>query len=117
MPNWNVVEIKALIALKHRLYKQETIVSNKRDLMVLEASRWLQISSKIMSARMSTSIRDSPSCKNKWNQIILEFKRIVDFHVHCSSNKPSYWNLNPVARKVEGLPRVFAKDIFHHIHK
>lgn len=87
-----------------------------RAVMVPDARKWERISINVMRSSVCTSPRDGGVCKNKWNLVMQEFKRIVDFHARSGNNELSYWTLTPQRRKSENLPRVFHEDIFIHLH-
>lgn len=116
-PNWTPQEIAALIAAKRDMYLQELDTVDGRDLMTPETSKWLRVSHAVNSAGFSPIFRDGPACKTKWNQIVPDYKRIADYLSRTGRNVPDYWDMNPAERKAEGLPRVFAQDVYDSIHE
>jgi hypothetical protein len=79
-PNWSPQEMSALIAAKKELFLEELDAVDGRDLMNPESSRWMRVSQHVMRAGHSPCLRDGPACKTKWNQLVPDYKRIVDFH-------------------------------------
>ena len=84
--------------------------------MLSDAEKWMRISQKVMQAGVSQCFRDGLACKSKWNLIVSEYKHIADFLACSGTNDLSYWHLTAVEKKVEGLSRTFAEDIFFLIH-
>lgn len=66
-PNWNGQEIYELIATKKKIALLEMEKRDDRELMMLEAMKWLRISSTIMMSGASSYPCDAAACKNKWN--------------------------------------------------
>jgi len=87
------------------------------DLMTPEATKWQRVSEEVMRCGFSPCTRNGEAYKTKWNQIIPEYKRIVDFFARTGRNKADYWDMTATDRKSEGLPRSFAKDLFYSIHE
>jgi hypothetical protein len=83
-----------------------------RDLMNPEASKWNRISQQVMRAGHSTCMRDGPACKAKWNQLLHDYKKIADFHACTGYIAADYWDLFPSEHTLEGLPKIFAQDLF-----
>jgi hypothetical protein len=106
-PNWSPLEMVALIAAKREQYFEELDVVNGHDLMNLDASKWVRISHLVMATGQSPCMRDGPACKAKWNQIIPDYKRIVDYHARMGRNLVDYWELSTSEHTTNGLPKTF----------
>ena len=65
-----------------------------RDLMTPETTKWICISHDVMRAGISPCVRGGPACKTKWNQLIPDYKRIVDYLSRTGRNVPDYWELS-----------------------
>jgi len=59
---------------------------DKRHFMVPDSSKWLRISQEVMHESCSTTPRDGHACKSKWNQLIPDYKCIVDFFKQSGTN-------------------------------
>jgi hypothetical protein len=70
-----------------------------------------------MRAGHSPCLRDGPACKAKWNQLILDYKRLADYLACTGRNLVQYWDMSTTERIAEGLPRSFSEDLYHQIHK
>ena len=89
---------------------EEVDAVDGRDLMTPENTKWCRISEQVMHAGFSQCSRDGASCKNKWNQLLPEYKRISDYLGRSGRNIDDYWDLLPVERKEEGLPKQFSQE-------
>lgn len=94
----------------------EQNAKDQGELMLPEAGKWQRISEDIQSAGVSTSRRDGPSCKSKWNFMIAEYKRIVDFGSRSESPDMTYWTVDADERKAQGLPRSFMYEVFYYLN-
>lgn len=105
-----------LVEAKRRMTMRERNAKNQRELMLPEAGKWVKISEDVQCAGVSSSRRDGPSCKSKWNLLIAEYKRIVDFNSRAESPDVTYWTVDADQRKAQGLPRSFPYEVFHHVN-
>ena len=115
-PNWSSQEVLALINAKHEMFLEDIDTIDGRDLMTPENTKWNRISDEVMKVGYSPCIRDGPACKTKWNQLLLDYKRIVDYLSRTGRNVPDYWDLSSDERRAEGLPKQFSQDFFIAIH-
>jgi hypothetical protein len=70
-----------------------------------------------MRACHSPCMRDGPTCKGKWNQLIPDYKRIADFHARTGRNAVEYWELSSSEHSAEGLPKTFSQELYDQIHE
>jgi hypothetical protein len=70
-----------------------------------------------MRAGHSPCMRDGPAYKAKWNQVIPDYKRIVDFHARIGRNGLEYWELSTSEHSLEGLPKTFSQELYDQIHE
>lgn len=66
-PNWNPLEINALIDAKRTMHHDKKEVVDARDLMNLDMGKWLRISTDVMNIGVSPCHKDGAACKSKWN--------------------------------------------------
>ena len=85
--------------------------------MTPDTSKWIHVSHFVNTACFSPVPRDGPACTTKWNQLVPDYKRIADNLSKTRRNVVDYWDLSCVERKVEGLPQVFAHDVYEAIHE
>jgi len=55
--------------------------------MVSDSNKWAYISQEVMTESQSTNHRNGAARKSKWNQLILDYKRIVDFLSWSGTNE------------------------------
>jgi hypothetical protein len=111
-PNWSTQEISTLIGAKRELYLEEIDAIDGHDLLNPDASKWNRVLQLVMRAGQSSCMRDGPACKAKWNQLLPDYKRIVDFHARSGQNATDYWELSSADRTAEGLPKTFVQELF-----
>jgi len=75
--------------------------------MILEVTRWMRVAEKVMKAGVSPCPRDGHSYKAKWSQILLDYKRIYNYHSRSGQNIHDFWSLTCDQQKLEGLPKQF----------
>ena len=85
--------------------------------MTPDNSKWIHISHFVNTAGFSPIPSDGPACKTKWNHLVLDYKRIADYLSRTGRNVVDYRDLSCAERKAEGLPRVFAHDVYEAIHE
>jgi len=110
-------KILALVAAKQELFLEECDTPDGRDLMTPDNTKWIRISEEVMRAGFSTCVRDGPACKMKWNQIIPDYKRLIDYFSRTGRNVPDYWDLSTDEKRAESLPKQFPQEIFYAIHE
>ena len=115
--NWTPQEILLFIAAKRDMFLEDLDTVDGRDLMTPDHSKWMRISQEVMRAGLSPCVRDGPACKTKWNQILPDYKRIVDYFTKTRTNVPDYWELSASDQKNEGLPKQFPEEFFRAIHE
>lgn len=111
-PNWLPTEVFALISAKREMYLEELDTVDGRDLMTPETRKWDRIAHQIMQLGVSPCMRDGAACKTKWNQLIPDYRKISDSLNRSDLNNADYWEMNSSERKGEGLPRLFAQDVY-----
>jgi hypothetical protein len=71
----------------------------------------------VNTAGFSPIPRGGSAYKTKWNQLVPDYKRIAYHLSRTGRNVVDYWDLSCVERKAEGIPRVFAHDVYEAIHE
>ena len=102
--------------MKREQFLDELEVVDQRALLISNSNKWQQVSDNLMRLHISPCYRDAAACKSKWNQVIPEYKRIVDFFARTGTNELSYWDFSVAAKKSEGLSKSFPQEIFFAIH-
>ena len=68
-----------MIPAKRDQHLRELETIEARDLMMPDSSKWTCISNIVMSAGFSLRIHDGAAYKTKWNQLVPDYKRIIDY--------------------------------------
>ncbi|KAG0597304.1 hypothetical protein M758_UG326700 [Ceratodon purpureus] len=116
-PNWLPTEVFALISVKCDMYLEELDTIDGRDLMTRDSSKWNQVAQAIMRLRISPCMRDGAACKTKWYQLIPDYKKIADYLNRSGRNLADYYEMSSSEWKGEGLPRLFAHDVYTAINE
>ena len=115
--NWSAQEVHALVSAKREVFLRELNTVHVRHLMTSDMTKWQRISAIVMRVACSPCYRDGSACKSKWNQMIPEYKRAVDFQTHSEPSGATFWDLPMSDRRREGLPRCFPQDLYNQIHE
>lgn len=107
--NWLPQEIYPLLAVKRDIYLEDFDTIDGRDFMTPDTSKWNRIFQIVMLAWFSPYLGDGPACKTKWNQLVLDYKRIADYLSRTGQNIPDYQELGSADRKAEGLHEYLSK--------
>ena len=110
-------EMVALVNAKRDEFLEELDAVDGRDLMHSEATKWTQISEKVMAAGFSSHFRDGTACKGKWHLILPDYRKIADYHARTGINSEDYWMLTNDEYVAEKLPKSFSKEIYSRIHE
>jgi len=89
-------EVTTLVKAKRDKFIEELDIVNNQDLMNPDANKWVRINIEVMRAGYSPCMRDGPTCKTKWNQLIPNYKRIADFFTRTSINGLDYWDMSAI---------------------
>lgn len=66
-----------------------------------------------MQLGFSQCQQDGLAYKTKWNQHLPDYKKIADYLMRTTRNVSDYWvNMSNNDKKAEGLPKIFAEDVF-----
>jgi hypothetical protein len=101
--NWSALEILDMVAAK----KQDIEVEDARKLMRPEQSKWGKISTQVNEAGRlwwGHSPRDVVSCKYKWQTLLVDYKKIADYHRCIGLVGNEYFELRSKDRKEKKLP-------------
>jgi len=82
-----------------------------------DVTKWMKAAEYVNRAGFSPCIRDGNACKSKWNQILPDYKRILDYHYCSGRNTRDFWDLTSDQWKEEGLPKQFNQEFYMVIHE
>lgn len=81
-PNWEIAEITVLIEAKELDHIRTLEVTDNRDHMEKADTRWASICEYVMQKTHSqdgaSHFRDKHACRDKWQSIYRDYKRIIN---------------------------------------
>jgi hypothetical protein len=77
-PNWGGPEVLALINVKEKEHEASKLNSDSRDLMETATQKWTRIATDVSGAGFSTQYRGAMACKDKWQTLLADYKKISD---------------------------------------
>ena len=116
-PNWTREEILVLVKAKREEYFEELDIIDTRDLMASDVSKWRRIVEKENSAVGREVVQEGSACKHKWQSILLDYKRIADFHNMTRRNGEEYFHLSFVERWQYNLPQSYYREVYEQMHE
>jgi hypothetical protein len=118
-PNWEIAEVTALIKGKMVDHKCMLDVTDNRDNMEKADTRWATICEFVMKKTRSDEgachFHDKDACRDKWQGIYRNYKRIYDYLKETGVNQV-YEDLTPEERTEAGLPWHFNSYHYELIH-
>jgi hypothetical protein len=113
-PNWEIAEIIALIEEKMQDHHRKSEMTDNRDNIEKADMRWVWISDFVMKKTCSNEgashYRDKDVCRDKWQGIYGDYKRIYDYLKGTGVNQV-YEELSPDERAAVGLPRHYIPNV------
>lgn len=73
-PNWNMMEMLALVRAKRKEFMEDLEVDDPRTLMQSEGSKWERIALFVNVADGLTCYRSPDACKYKWQTLLPDYK-------------------------------------------
>ncbi|CAM6095614.1 unnamed protein product [Calypogeia fissa] len=101
--NWTLQECMVLQAAKQERRAKEKQTSAEEDTwQAVEDFCWCQ-----------DIYRSGQQCKERWERMSVEFKKIYNYERRCSDVDNSYWVLTAEERKDKRLPLAFWREVFN----
>jgi hypothetical protein len=98
-PNWNRVEMLALVRAKRAEFIEELEADDPRLFMNSEMTKWERISVSVSSTDGIECIRTAEACKYKWQTLMPDYKRIADLHKETGMNSLAYFEMSYSQRR------------------
>jgi hypothetical protein len=70
--------VLALINVKEKEHEASKLNSDSRDLMETATQKWTRIATDVSGAGFSTQYRGAMACKDKWQTLLADYKKISD---------------------------------------
>jgi hypothetical protein len=105
-PNWGGPEVLALIGAKEKEHDAQRLSSDARDNMEPALIKWTRIAEEVAKAECSTFPRGPLACRDKWQTLLSDYKKIYDYKGATGSNE-DYFRMSSRRRKELTLPPNF----------
>ena len=115
-PNWGGPEILALINAKEKEHEASKLTADSRDLMETATQKWTKIATDVSKVGFSTQFRGAMACKDKWQTLFAEYKKISDYR-SATGNTEDYFHMSAKRRKELTLPPNFSSSHFQEMEK
>jgi hypothetical protein len=109
-PNWNSPEVMALIHAKEEEHELTKLTTDSREKMDTAMTKWSRIAHDIGKAGFSNFYCGPIACKDKWQSLFGDYKKIKDY---CSAtgNNEDYFHMSSKRRKE--LTGDCTKDLYY----
>ncbi|CAM6104384.1 unnamed protein product [Calypogeia fissa] len=108
--NWVERELLVLQAARREDMQRYALGGSKAKKQKTGDQRWKAITEACLSAGVE---RTAAQCKDKWESLHAEWKRIYDYENDIPPMSESYWNLTNKQRKTQRLPTSFFNSVYH----
>jgi hypothetical protein len=95
-----------LVRAKRQEYLEELDADDPRELMSTEMTKWERVSLSVNSANGMTCSRSAEACKYKWQQLLPDYKKVVDLHKGTGTNSMLYFDLSFAQHREKVLPTI-----------
>jgi hypothetical protein len=116
-PNWNRLEMIALVCAKRAEFMEELQVDDPRELMSSEMTKWERVSLHVNTALGITYFKSIEACKYKWQTLLSNYKQIADLHKETRTNSMLYFELTFGQRRERNLPKNFDSYVYQEMHE
>ena len=115
-PNWGGPEVLALIHAKEKEHEALKLTGDSRELMESATQKWTKVATDVSKAGFSSHFRGALACKDKWQTLFADFKKISDYK-GATGNREDYFHMANKRRKELTLPPNFCASHFREMEK
>jgi hypothetical protein len=115
-PNWSAPKILALIKTKEAEHEAFKLCGDSRDLMQTATQKWEKVATDVSKARISVHKQGASTCKDKWQTLLADFKKISDYNAATRSAE-DYFHMSGKRRKELTLPSNFCSAQYREMAK
>jgi hypothetical protein len=115
-PNWNKLEMLALMRAKQAEFIQELECDDPREFMNLEMNKWEKISISVNAGPGICCYRNPEACIYKWKTLLPKYKRVVDVHKDQGVNSILYFEMIFGERRNRTLPKKIDPYVYSEMH-
>ncbi|KAL3684249.1 hypothetical protein R1sor_002271 [Riccia sorocarpa] len=106
--NWTVEECMVLQAAKREDYIRQRN-DGAKEKHKSAAERWQAVED---FCWMHNVHRSSQQCKDRWEKMSADFKKIDDYERQAASGQTRYWHMNLEQKKAKRLPSKFYQEVY-----
>jgi hypothetical protein len=106
-----------LVRAKRQEYLEELDADDPRELMSTEMTKWERVSLSVNSANGMTCSRSAEACKYKWQQLLPDYKKVVDLHKGTGTNSMLYFDLSFAQHREKVLPTNLDSYAYREMHE
>ncbi|KAG6555039.1 hypothetical protein Mapa_003071 [Marchantia paleacea] len=117
--DWNLRELKVLIAAKRNEHEQSLLEQGGSEQAKLTSrkNKWEKIAQYVVKEGVCNPVRDGEACKKKWATVSKDFKRVYDHEKHVPAGQRSYWNMNTSERRKRSRPLNFPEELYREMEE
>jgi hypothetical protein len=101
----------ALIHAKQKENETHQLTADSRDYMETTTTKWTKVANDVANSRFSAHYRGPLGCKDKWQVLFLDYKKINDYRSGTGHNE-DYFRMHSRRRKELTLPTNFCQIHF-----
>ncbi|KAH9314569.1 hypothetical protein KI387_023196 [Taxus chinensis] len=105
---WSIADTSILIEAK-RIERDTQTNGSAMKKAISSTEKWKIVQNYCSSHGVD---RTANQCRDRWEHVLPDFKRIRDYESHIPSGHDSYWNMTTRERIDRKLPANYAKEIF-----
>ncbi|KAG6547895.1 hypothetical protein Mapa_010715 [Marchantia paleacea] len=102
--NWTLEECMVLQAAKQDDFERQAKEKNRKA-----ADRWQAVEDFCFRQNVC---RSGQQCKDRWEKMSVDFKKIHNYQRHTTDDTANYWTLTGEEKKSKRLPLTFWQDVF-----
>ncbi|CAM6097005.1 unnamed protein product [Calypogeia fissa] len=107
--NWTLAELQVLQTAK-REDQDKQLKAESKEKHKSAAERWQWIEDYCWDHGVE---RSAQQCRDRWERMSADFKKVGDFEKHVPRGGISYWQMTIEDRKNKKLPSNFQQEVFH----
>jgi hypothetical protein len=105
-----------LINAKEKEHEAIKLTGDNRELMETAIQKWTKVANDVSKADFSSHYRGALACKDKWQTLFADFKKISDYK-GATGNSEDYFHMANKRRKELTLPPNFCSSHFWEMEK
>ncbi|KAH9293277.1 hypothetical protein KI387_041519, partial [Taxus chinensis] len=105
---WSITETVVLIEAK-RIERDTQLNDGTMKRTITENEKWRIVEDYCCTHGL---LRTASQCRDRWEHVLPDYKRVRDYEAHIPSGHDSYWSMTRRERVEKKLPANFAMELF-----